>query len=83
MSARENAGLLSALAEQRDLMASQSEEIYAEFEEILEVTHPDRALFRDATAPVYEAWEQEHPEFFAEITAAADATRAEHEESAA
>ena len=74
---------VEALAEQRSLMAEQSEEIYAEFEQTLEVTHPDRALFRDATAPVYESWQQEYPDFFEEITAAADATRAEHEESAA
>jgi tripartite ATP-independent transporter DctP family solute receptor len=74
---------LEALEVQRGLMLEQSEEIYAEFEQILEVTRPDRAAFREATAPVYEAWQQEHPDFFAEITAAADQIRAEHEESAA
>ena len=74
---------VEALEEQRRLMSEQSEEIYAEFEELLEVTHPDRALFREATAPVYERWEREHPEFFEQITAAAEAVRADHQESAA
>ncbi|WP_157975785.1 TRAP transporter substrate-binding protein [Brachybacterium sp. YJGR34] len=78
----EEAGL-EAQQEQRRLMNAQSEEIYAEFEEILEVTRPDRSLFREATLPVYERWQQEHPEFFDQITAAADALRAAHEESAA
>ncbi|WP_193106081.1 TRAP transporter substrate-binding protein [Brachybacterium sp. FME24] len=74
---------VEALAEQRSLMLEQSTEIYAEFEEILEVTHPDRTVFREATAPVYDRWQQAHPDFFDEITAAADDTRAEHEERAA
>ena len=74
---------VEALEEQRNLMLEQSEEIYEEFEASLEVTHPDRAQFREATAPVYEQWQQEHPEFFDQITAAADDLRAEHEESAA
>ena len=72
-----------AQQEQRRLMDEQSEEIYAEFEQILEVTHPDRAMFREATHPVYDRWQQEHPEFFAQITDAAEAIRADHEESAA
>lgn len=74
---------VEALEEQRNLMLEQSEAIYQEFEASLEVTHPDRAQFREATAPVFEKWQQEHPEFFEKITAAADDLRAEHEESAA
>lgn len=74
---------VEALAEQRRLMTEQTAEIYTEFEQSLQVTHPDRAVFREATAPVYEAWQQEHPDFFEQITAAADEIRAEHEESAA
>ena len=74
---------VEALAEQRRLMTEQTAEIYTEFEQSLQVTHPDRAVFREATAPVYDAWQQEHPDFFEQITAAADEIRAEHEESAA
>ena len=74
---------VEALAEQRRLMTEQTAEIYTEFEQSLQVTHPDRAVFREATAPVYESWQQEHPDFFEQITAAADEIRAEHEESAA
>ncbi|AXK46662.1 TRAP transporter substrate-binding protein [Brachybacterium saurashtrense] len=73
---------VEAQQEQRSLMLSQSEEIYAEFEEILQVTHPDRALFREATLPVHERWQQQHPEFFDQLTAAAESLRAEHQESA-
>lgn len=73
---------VEAQQEQRRLMTEQSEEIYADFEQTLEVTHPDRAVFREATHPVYHRWQQEHPEFFEQITAAADAVRAEHQESA-
>src|SRR5699024_7934955 len=72
-----------AQQEQRRLMDEQSEEIYAEFEQILEVTHPDRAMCREATHPAYARWQQKHPEFVAQITAAAEASRADHEESAA
>ena len=40
-------------------------------------------MFREATHPVYDRWQQKHPEFFAQITDAAEAIRADHEESAA
>ncbi|MGQ7787656.1 TRAP transporter substrate-binding protein [Nesterenkonia sp. K-15-9-6] len=81
----EDQTLLTELAEesrdlQRDLMLEQTEEIYAEYEDILEITHPDRDALREATDDVYESWEQEHPEFFELITEAAEQTRAHHEE---
>src|SRR5699024_10865636 len=72
-----------AQQEQRRLMDEQSEESYAEVEQILEVTHPDRAGCREATPPAADRWRQKHPQFFAQITDAAEAIRAAHEESAA
>lgn len=68
---------LEARDYQRELMQDQTEEIYAEFEEELELTHPDRDSFRDATSDVYTAWAEDHPEFFEVITEAADQTRDE------
>src|SRR5699024_9275891 len=68
---------------QRRLMDEQSGEIYAEFAQILEVTHPDRAMFREATHPVHVRWQSEHPVLLSKITDAAEAIRAEHEESEA
>lgn len=38
---------------QRELMQEQTDNIYAEFDEELEVTHPDRDAFRNATNDVY------------------------------
>ncbi|WP_051486690.1 TRAP transporter substrate-binding protein [Brachybacterium phenoliresistens] len=72
-----------AVEEQRRLMTEQTAAIYTEFEQVLEVTHPDRAEFREATAPVAERWQAEHPDFFDQITTAAEAIRAEHEEQPA
>ncbi|MDZ5077681.1 TRAP transporter substrate-binding protein [Nesterenkonia sp. HG001] len=83
----EDQELLSELAieardHQRALMQKQTEEIYSEYEDTLEVTHPDREAFREATGDVYESWRQEHPEFYELITEAAEQTRATHEEDA-
>lgn len=64
---------------QRDLMEEQTEEIYAEYEDTLQVTHPDREVFREATADVYENWEQEHPEFYSLLMEAAEQSRSDHE----
>ncbi|MFC0672743.1 TRAP transporter substrate-binding protein [Brachybacterium hainanense] len=72
-----------AVDEQRRLMTEQTTEIYAEFEATLEVSHPDRTVFREATHPVYERWQAEFPDFFDQITAAADDVRADHEEESA
>lgn len=66
---------------QREMMATQTEEIYAEFQEELEITTPDKETFREATAPVYDEWQAEYPEFFEVITQDADDTRAEYQES--
>lgn len=65
---------------QRAEMTQQTQEIYEEFEATLQVTHPDKDPFREATAPVYDTWKARYPEFFATITAAADATRAQFKE---
>lgn len=87
LSDEDKAAIEQAAAEardyQRELMLSQTQEIYAEFEEILEVTRPDRAPLREATEPVYATWEERHPEFFSLITQAADASRAQHAEETA
>lgn len=63
---------------QRGLMAEQTAAIYQEFESVLEYTHPDRDQFRETTRPVFDAWQEQHPEFFAALTSAAESTRAEH-----
>jgi tripartite ATP-independent transporter DctP family solute receptor len=63
---------------QRELMAEQTAAIYQEFESVLEYTRPDRDQFREATRPVFDAWQEKHPEFFAALTSAAESTRAEH-----
>lgn len=65
---------------QRELMAEQTEEINAEYAETLEVTEPDRNAFREATRDVYATWREKHPDFYEQITAAADATRDDHQE---
>lgn len=65
---------------QREQMLEQTEDIYAEFEQIMQVSYPDRAPFRAATQSVYDTWQAAHPEFFSLITEAADASRAEHEQ---
>ncbi|WP_148408611.1 type 2 periplasmic-binding domain-containing protein [Micrococcus luteus] len=44
---------LEARDYQRELMQEQTDNIYAEFDEELEVTHPDRDAFRNATNDVY------------------------------
>lgn len=67
---------------QREEMQAQTEEIYAEYEQMLEVTYPDRDDLREATSDVYQEWSQEHPEFYELITEAAEETRADHEEEA-
>lgn len=68
--------------EQRRLMNEQTVQIYEEFESLLQVTRPDRAVFRDATKGVYTRWEQKFPEFFSRLTSAADASRAQYVEDA-
>lgn len=72
----------AALEEQRALMTEQTAAIYEEFEEVLEITRPDREAFREATAPVNERWRAEHPAFYEQLTAAADAIRDDLEEKA-
>lgn len=71
-----------ALEEQRRLMNEQTAAIYEEFESILEITRPDRAELREVTLPVYERWSERSPQFYDQITAAANAVRAAHEEAA-
>ena len=61
-------------------MGTQTAQSTQEFEASLQVTHPDKDAFREATAPVYETWKARYPEFFATITAAADANRAQFKE---
>lgn len=63
---------------QRAEMNTQTTEIYTEFEAELQVTRPDKELFRTATAPVYDQWQAQYPQFFETITTAADSTRAEY-----
>lgn len=65
---------------QREQMGAQTEDIYTEYEDTLQVTHPDRDAFREETSEVYESWEQEHPEFYSLLIEAAEETRPEHEE---
>lgn len=67
---------------QRAENLTQTVEIYKEFAEILEITYPDKDLFREATAPVYDDWEAQYPEFFQVITAAAEKDRAQYKEEA-
>lgn len=65
---------------QRQEMTTQTKEIYAEFEQSLTVTHPDKTAFRDATKPVYVQWQAKFPEFYTTITEAADAHRSQYAE---
>lgn len=58
---------------QRQLMGEQTDDIYAEFEEIMQVTRPDKAAFREATSSVYDDWQGQYPEFFEVITSKAAA----------
>lgn len=60
---------------QRAEMIQQTGEIYVEFQELMEITHPDKDELRTATAPVYDEWQAQYPEFFETITTAADASR--------
>ena len=72
-----------ALAKQRRLMTDQSEEIYAEFEKELEVTHPDKAPFRKATSGVLDRADAEFPKFYDRLTTAVDDSRADFADGAA
>ncbi|WP_022867771.1 TRAP transporter substrate-binding protein [Schaalia vaccimaxillae] len=65
---------------QREQMTAQTDDIYAEFEDILTVSYPDKNAFREATAPVYDEWEAKYPEFYKIITEAADNARADYAE---
>lgn len=62
---------------QRNLMQEQTKTILAEFETQMQVTHPDREPFRQATQGVYAKWQERFPEFYSVITQAADANRAQ------
>lgn len=67
---------------QREEMNTQTAEIYTEFESIMEVSHPDREVFKEATNSVYDTWQQKYPDFYATITEAADQTRAQFQSGA-
>ena len=62
---------------QRDLMDEQTEELRTELEDSMEITTPELAPFREATAGVYEKWSADHPDFVEQIVDEADATRAD------
>lgn len=62
---------------QRQKMGAQTTQILAEFESEMQVTHPDRQPFREATRGVYDKWQAQFPEFYTAITTAADANRAQ------
>lgn len=62
---------------QRDLMLEQSQELYTELEDSMEITTPELDPFREATADVYDKWSAEHPELVEQIVNEAEATRAE------
>lgn len=64
---------------QRAEMREQTEKLYAQYETELQVTHPDKQAFRDATAAVYDEWKAQYPEFFDTITKSADETRAQYQ----
>ncbi len=64
---------------QRSLMEGRTSEIDARYEQELDVTHPDKAEFREATASVYEQWKAQYPEFYALITEASDSVRSDYE----
>lgn len=55
----------------------QSAELFERYQAELQITHPDKEAFREATAPVYDEWAAMYPEFFTTITEAADANRAD------
>ena len=63
---------------QRELMLEQSEELLTELEGTMQVTTPDIAPFREATADVYDKWSAEHSELVDQIVDEADAARAEY-----
>ncbi|QPK82082.1 TRAP transporter substrate-binding protein [Schaalia sp. ZJ405] len=63
---------------QRELMTTQTSEIYEEFEKSLTVTHPDKEAFRAATEPVYAQWEAQYPEFYALIMKKAEESRLQY-----
>ncbi|WP_309131541.1 TRAP transporter substrate-binding protein [Brevibacterium sp.] len=69
-----------ALVDQRQMMLDQSAEIYQEFEKTLDVTHPDKAPFREMTQSVYDDSQTEFPDFYSDLTQAADQGRTEFAE---
>lgn len=64
---------------QRAEVLEQTAIIYDEFQQEMEITHPDKEELRTATAPVYDQWQQQYPEFFTTITQAADAVRDQYQ----
>lgn len=64
---------------QRQLMQEQTTKILDEFDSEMQVTHPDRTPFRQATRGVYDKWQGQFPEFFDVITQAAEADRSQYQ----